>query len=119
VSRSRMLVFGTRVNGSISTAAVTSSGSRVAAIVTAPPAKEWPISTAGPPRACTTASRSPARAARLKSGHGAGLPLTAGVERGDAVPGGHQLRREETVGLSPAAHAGNQDHERSSPAAHR
>ena len=60
-----MLIFGGRVNGPISTIALTRSGFVAAAIVVAPPENDWPTITAGPPSFRMTAIRSPAVSAWL------------------------------------------------------
>ena len=65
VSRAPWLIFGTRVNGSISTMALTSSGACAAAMVAEPPEKECPTMTAGPPRCLIRASRSAAVSVRV------------------------------------------------------
>src|SRR5271166_5272287 len=59
------LSFGTRVNGPISTMAVTSCGACAAAMVAEPPEKECPTMTAGPPRCLIRASVSAAVSVRV------------------------------------------------------
>ena len=110
-----MLIFGTRVNGPISTTALINPGSRAAAMVAAPPENDWPTRTAGPPRwrmSCQQIAggigagvRGPARAR---------LPVSAQVDVRHPVTRGHQLRGQEAVGVTAVAHPVGQHDQRAS-----